>query len=95
MKERRLFVYILTNASKTLYVGVTNDLERRVQEHRKKTVAGFTARYNINQLVYFAEFNDPRDAIEYEKKLRGQSRGKKIELIETETPKWRDLAADW
>jgi putative endonuclease len=95
MQERRFFVYILTNASKTLYIGVTNNLERRVGEHKAKSADSFTSRYNITQLAYFGEFNDPRDAIEYEKKLKGQSRKKKIELIESQNPTWRDLSADW
>ncbi len=95
MQERRFFVYIMTNASKTLYIGMTNDLERRVQEHKAKSIPGFTQRYNISQLVYFAQFNDPRDAIETEKKLKGWLRKKKITLIETENPTWRDLSADW
>ncbi len=95
MQERSFFVYIVTNASKTLYIGVTNNLERRVQQHKEKSVPGFTARYNISRLVYFAQFSDPRDAIEYEKKLKGWSRAKKITLVEESNSTWEDLAADW
>ncbi|HEX8464535.1 MAG TPA: GIY-YIG nuclease family protein [Abditibacterium sp.] len=95
MKERRFYVYIMANASKTLYIGMTNDLERRVQEHKSKTIKGFTQRYNISKLVYFGEFHDPRDAIEYEKQLKGWLRAKKIALIEAENSTWRDLSADW
>jgi len=61
---RQYFVYIMTNRSRTLYTGVTNDLERRVDEHRSKLVPGFTSKYNITQLVYWEEYKDVRDAIE-------------------------------
>jgi len=95
MQERRFYVYILASPTKTLYVGITNDLERRLQEHKQKLVAGFTARHNVDRLVYFCEFNDPREAIEYEKKLKGWLRKRKIALVEQENPKWLDLAAEW
>ena len=92
MKERRCFVYILTNKwNKLLYIGVTNDLARRVYEHREKQVKGFTRKYNITKLVYFEEFADPYNAIQREKQLKGGSRGRKIELIEGTNPIWRDL----
>ena len=95
MNERRFFVYILSNASKTLYVGMTNDLERRMNEHKQKLVPGFITQYNLTRLVYFCEFNDPREAIAYEKKLKGWIRAKKVALIEQHNPNWLDLAAAW
>lgn len=88
-------VYILTNATRTLYVGVTNDLERRVYEHKNKLVAGFTSRYNIGWLVYHEATEDIRAAIEREKQIKGWSRAKKANLIESVNPGWVDLSADW
>jgi putative endonuclease len=85
------FVYILTNRSRTLYVGVTNDLQRRVHEHRHKLVPGFTKRYNIDQLVYFESTGDVRSAIAREKQIKGWTRAKKIALVETLNPGWSDL----
>jgi putative endonuclease len=78
-----------------LYVGVTNDLERRVQEHKLKLVPGFTATYNCDRLVWYEEFSDASGAIETEKRLKGWRREKKVTLIEETNPQWRDLAADW
>ena len=95
MTERRFWVYILASTGKNLYVGVTNNLERRVFEHKEKLVPGFTAKYNISRLVYYAEFNDPREAIAYEKQVKGKLRKKKLELIEMNNPHWDDLAANW
>ena len=87
------WVYILTNKNNTtLYIGVTNDLYRRVIEHKEKLVKGFTYRYNINKLVYYEEFNDINVAIAREKQLKAGSRNKKIELIEKKNMEWRDLS---
>jgi putative endonuclease len=91
MNTRQYFVYILSSHSRTLYIGVTNNLERRMHEHKSKLVPGFTARYNITKLVYFECFDDVRDAIEHEKKLKGWLRAKKIALIEEHNPGWHDL----
>ena len=86
------WVYILTNKNNTtLYVGVTNDLYRRMIEHKEKLVKGFTYRYNIDKLVYFEEYNDINIAIAREKQLKAGSRKKKIELIEKENKEWKDL----
>ncbi len=74
---KRYYVYILTNASRTLYVGMTNNLERRVYEHKHKLVPGFTSKYNLGQLVYYEETNDPRVAIEREKQIKGWRRARK------------------
>lgn len=87
----RYFVYILSNASRTLYVGMTNDLVRRVYEHRQKE-AGFTARYNVTQLVYFEEAAHPQVAIAREKELKGWRRSRKPALVSAANPTWRDLA---
>jgi putative endonuclease len=94
MNSKRYWVYILTNHSKTLYIGVTNDLERRIFEHRNKVIEGFTSRYNLTQLVHFEETSDIREAIAREKQLKGWLRSKKIALIESTNPTWHDLADD-
>jgi putative endonuclease len=92
---RRFHVYIMTNRSRTLYIGVTNDLERRVKEHREKRVAGFTARHNLDLLVHCEDFTDIVQAIVREKVLKGWTRAKKITLIEGNNRHWEDLARDW
>jgi putative endonuclease len=86
------FVYIMTNKSKTLYTGVTNNLVRRVYEHKNKLIEGFTKKYNINKLVYFELFDNPGDAIKREKQIKGWLRKKKIDLIESMNPEWKDLS---
>jgi putative endonuclease len=85
----------MTNKSRTLYTGITNNLERRVYEHKNKIVPGFTARYNINTLVYFEETPDVLSAIAREKQIKGWLRSKKISLIEAVNPQWIDLSAEW
>ncbi len=85
----------MTNKSKTLYTGVTNDLQRRVYEHKQKLIKGFTSKYNITKLVYYEEYNDIKDAIRREKQIKGWSRKKKIELIESVNPEWNNLSEDW
>lgn len=92
---RRYFVYIIANANRTIYIGITSNLEQRIQQHRAKTYAGFTAKYGLTMLVYFEEFGDIRDAIEREKQLKGFRRAKKVALIEAQNPQWEDLAGDW
>ena len=82
----------MANRIRTLYIGVTNDIARRVNEHKSKLNPGFTARYNIMKLVYVESFSDIRDAIGREKQLKGWRRGKKLKLIESMNPEWRDLA---
>lgn len=86
------YVYIMTNKSKTLYTGVTNNLMRRVYEHKNKLVEGFTKKYNITKLVYLELFNNPDDAIRREKQIKGWIRKKKIDLIESMNPDWKDLS---
>jgi len=92
---KQYYVYIMTNHSKTLYTGVTNDLIRRVYEHKNKMVEGFTKKYNITKLVYFEETGDVEAAIAREKRIKGWLRSKKIALIESANPKWKDLSAEW
>ena len=82
----------MTNPSRTLYVGVTNNLERRVQQHKLKQIPGFTAKYNITRLVYYEETGDVIAAISREKTIKGWLRSKKIGLIESVNPKWQDLS---
>jgi putative endonuclease len=91
----RFAVYVLSNAKGTLYVGVTNDLRRRVFEHKHRLVPGFTRRYHVDRLVYFEMTPNVRAAIEREKQIKGWRRSKKITLIEARNPDWRDLSNDW
>jgi putative endonuclease len=86
------YVYILANNGKMLYTGVTSNLEKRVYEHKHHLVNGYSKKYNINKLVYFEETKDVHAAIEREKQIKGWLRQKKIALIESVNPEWRDLA---
>ncbi len=88
-------VYIMSNLARTLYVGVTNDLERRVYEHKRGLVEGFTKRYSLTMLVYFEATDDVGAAIEQEKRIKGWLRSKKVALVESENPDWKDLSEDW
>ena len=90
--EKRYCVYIMSNVSKMLYVGVTNDLEKRVLQHKSKLILGYTQRYNLFKLVYFESFGDIRDAIRREKQIKGWLRSKKVALIQSVNPHWNDLA---
>ena len=85
-------IYIMSNISKMLYVGVTGDLEHRVLQHKTKLVEGFTKKYNLHRLIYFEVFGDIRDAIAREKQIKGWLRNKKVALIEFVNPGWTDLA---
>ncbi|MGD1992433.1 MAG: GIY-YIG nuclease family protein [Anaerolineae bacterium] len=93
--SKQYYVYIATNASRTLYVGVTNDLERRIDEHKRKEGSKFAAKYNITQLVCYEAYGDVRDAIAREKQLKRWRRSKKVALIEKMNRAWRDLSEDW
>lgn len=95
MHSRFYYVYIMTNRSKTLYAGVTRNLEKRVFEHKHGTNPGFTSRYEINRLVYFERFTDIRTAISREKQIKGLLRIKKIALIVSMNPEWKDLSEGW
>ena len=92
---RNYYVYIMTNKSRTFYTGVTNNLERRVYEHKHKLIEGFTKRYNITLLVYYEVFSDIREAIAREEQVKDWRREKKIALIASMNPGWKDLSAEW
>lgn len=90
------YVYILTNWNNTvMYVGVTRDLERRLHEHKRKEIPGFTAKYNINKLVYFEQASDIQSAIAREKTIKKWRREKKDALVRNINPDWRDLSNEW
>ncbi|HXQ25011.1 MAG TPA: GIY-YIG nuclease family protein [Candidatus Acidoferrales bacterium] len=93
--DRSYFVYLLASRSRNLYTGVTNNLHRRLAEHREGKVPGFTSRYNIFRLVHYEVFHDIRNAIAREKEIKAWRRVKKVRLIEKSNPTWHDLAADW
>jgi putative endonuclease len=88
------FVYIVASPSRTIYIGITIDLRRRVDEHKTKALPGFTATYNVHRLVWFEEFGDAATAISREKQLKNWRRAKKINLIESINPAWSHLSAD-
>ncbi len=86
------YIYILTNKRNTvLYTGVTNDLKRRIYEHKEKITDGFTKKYGVTKLVYYELLDDPENAILREKQIKGGSRQKKIDLINLQNPEWLDL----
>ncbi len=102
MLTHRYYVYLMTNSHRTvIYIGVTNDLLRRVGEHRAgsaegaDTTSSFTARYHVTRLMYYEEYQYVRDAIAREKQLKAGPRRNKEELIASTNPDWEDLAADW
>ena len=89
---KKSFVYIITNKYNTvLYIGVTNNLERRISEHKQKLVKGFSYKYNLDKLVWFQEFNSIKEAIANEKKIKGWVRKRKIELIESTNHEWKEI----
>ena len=92
---REYYVYIMASRSRTLYTGVTNDLNRRVWEHKHGSAQGFTKKYRVNRLVYFDSTPDVSAAIEREKQIEGWTRAKKIALIENTNPTWEDLCEGW
>ena len=92
MMERQYCAYIMTNkTNRVLYTGVTGDLKKRVYQHREKLVDGFTKKYNVNKLVYYEAFRNPVQAIAREKQIKGGLRQKKIDLIASMNPEWKDL----
>lgn len=88
------YVYIMTNQSRTLYTGVTSNLIWRVHEHKQKLIGGFTKKYNMTILVYYEVTTDVRSAIAREKQIKGWLRSKKIALIESMNPEWKDLGEE-
>ncbi len=94
--SNNFYIYILTNwTNKVIYIGVTNDLSRRIFEHKNKLNNGFTKKYNLDKLVYFELFSEINDAIRREKELKKWRREKKNKLVETMNPLWRDLSLDF
>ena len=93
MNDRQYYIYMLTNrTNRVLYIGMTNDLERRMFEHKNKLVKGFTKRYNLTKLVYYEVTNDADSAIKREKQLKNWHREWKINLITESNPEWNDLS---
>ena len=93
--EKLYYVCIMASRSRTLYTGVTKDVEQRVAEHKLKLTPGFTSLYNIDRLVYFERHGDIRRAIQREKQIKGLTRAKKLALIQSMNPGWCDLSEDW
>jgi len=92
MRSKEFYVYILSNKNNTVfYTGITNNLIRRIYEHKKKVIEGFTSKYNINKLLYFEQYTDPKDAIEREKLIKDMRRERKLILIEKDNLTFRDL----
>ncbi len=94
-EANRYFTYILSSPSGTLYVGVTNDIKRRIAEHREGANKGFTKQYGCIYLVHVERFYDVREAITREKELKGWRREKKVHLIRTRNKRWLDLSRGW
>lgn len=92
---RHYYVYILTNKSATLYIGVTNNLERRILQHRSGAEKGFASRYRMGKLVYFEVASDALEAIAREKQMKGLTRAKKMALINSVNAEWKDLSEGW
>ena len=95
MKEHRYYTYIVASRSGVLYIGITNDLEKRVGEHKNGTYDGFTKKYKCHRLVYYEAHDYVQAAIDREKQLKGFRRSKKIALIESMNPRWQDLSESW
>jgi putative endonuclease len=93
--SKEYYVYIMTNKSKTLYTGVTSNLMRRVYEHKNKLIEGFTSKYNIHILVYYESTPSVHTALAREKQIKGWLRSKKIALIHSMNPEWKDLSEEW
>ncbi len=89
------FVYVLASKTRVLYVGVTGSLERRTIEHKTKALEGFSSRYNVQRLVYIEEYSDIQEAIKRERQIKGWRREKKVALIESINPGWKDRAQEW
>ena len=96
MTEKAYYVYILTNwNNKVMYVGITNNLERRIYEHKEKVVKGFTEKYNVNKLVFYEQTSDIAEALNREKEIKKWRREKKNRLVVNTNPLWRDLSEDY
>ena len=93
--QNQYYVYLMTNKSGTLYVGMTNNIEKRINKHKNKLIPGFTKKYNITRLVHFETFRDVHSAIAREKAIKGWLRQKKIQLVSENNPEWKDLSKNW
>ena len=93
--EQRYYTYIVASASRTLYIGVTNNLERRIQQHKDGTFKGFTTKYRCHRLVWFEEYRWVKFAIAREKELKGWLRARMIALVEQNNPTWVDFSEEW
>ena len=94
MLTKHYYVYIMASRSRVIYVGMTNDLRRRVEEHQQKLVEGFTQKYNVTHLMYYEVANDVHAALAREQEIKGWRRSKKVALIESANPTWRDLSGE-
>ncbi len=96
MNEKSYYVYILTNDwGNVMYVGMTSNIERRLYEHKQELADGFTKRYHVHKLVYYEQTNDAYAAVTRERQLKGWTRKRKNELVETVNPNWEDLSTSW
>jgi putative endonuclease len=95
MDHKKYWTYIVSSRSGTLYIGMCNNIERRMAEHKSGKYEGFASKYHCNRLVYFESFDDVRSAIDREKQLKGWRREKKVALIESRNQRWADLAEKW
>ena len=95
MKNKTFYIYIIASKSGTLYVGITNNLQRRVLEHKNHLVPGFTDKYSIDRLLYIETFANPASAINREKQIKAWRREKKVKLIDSQNPAWKDLSEGW
>jgi putative endonuclease len=95
MKDHHYSVYIVASKSRVIYIGMTNNLHRRLFEHKNGRVEGFTQKYSCHRLVYYESFDDVNNAIDREKQLKRWNRAKKVWLIDRRNPTWEDLAAEW
>ena len=93
--DKTCYVYIPASRTEVLYTGVTSDLTGRIIKHKDKRLNGFTKKYNVSRLVWYNETNDIQRALEWEKKIKGWSRKKMIDMIEKNNPQWQDLSAAW
>ncbi|MBW8012593.1 MAG: GIY-YIG nuclease family protein [Chloroflexi bacterium] len=92
---KTFYVYIMASKTGTLYTGMTNNLQKRIFQHKNKTIEGFTQKYSVTRLVYFEETNDVKTAITREKQIKSWRRSKKLDLIKSSNSTWEDLSDDW
>ncbi len=95
MRVRQYCMYIMASRTRVLYTGISGNLEQRVLQHKHKVKPGFTSRYNVKRLVYYEAYRDVREAIRREKQVKAWRRSKKVALIESMNPEWRDLSKEW